>query len=125
MAIRCLIVDDNHHFLEIASELLERGGITVIGVASNSAEALQRTSELRPDVTLVDIELGVECGLDLTRSLANAESADPHVILMSAHSARDSGDMISACPALGFLPKTDLSGSAVRGLLENRDPRPG
>ncbi|MCW2631995.1 MAG: hypothetical protein JWR88_957, partial [Pseudonocardia sp.] len=32
-----------------------------------SAEALQRAVEQRPDVTLVDIDLGAESGFDLAR----------------------------------------------------------
>jgi CheY-like chemotaxis protein len=117
MSLRCLIVDDNDGFLAAARELLEREGITVVGVASGCAEALQRSGELRPDVTLVDVQLGAECGMDLTRSLADTTSADPHVILMSAHAEGDFGGLIGACPALGFLPKTRLSGDAIRGFL--------
>ena len=48
--MRCLIVDDNPRFLRAARSLLEHQGITVVGVASNSAEALQRAEELQPDV---------------------------------------------------------------------------
>jgi CheY-like chemotaxis protein len=67
--MRCLIVDDSPHFLDAARGLLERQGFTVIGVASTSAEALQRAQELHPDVTLVDIDLGGESGLELARRL--------------------------------------------------------
>ena len=38
-------------------------------MASDSAEALQRAEELRPDVTLLDIDLGGESGLALARRL--------------------------------------------------------
>ena len=36
--MRCLIVDDSTDFVEAARHLLEHGGITVVGVASTSAE---------------------------------------------------------------------------------------
>jgi CheY-like chemotaxis protein len=65
--LRCLIIDDSLRFLDAARALLERQGIAVVGVASNSAEALQRVEELRPDVTLLDIDLGGESGLELAR----------------------------------------------------------
>ena len=45
--LRCLIVDDSPRFLDAARGLLERQGVTVVGVASNGAEALQRAVELR------------------------------------------------------------------------------
>jgi hypothetical protein len=49
--MRCLIVDDSPRFLDPARGLLERQGMTVVGVASTSADALRRTVELRPDVS--------------------------------------------------------------------------
>ena len=70
MALRCLIVDDSAPFLEAASKFLEREGITIAGVASTSADALERAQELRPDVALVDIDLGEESGFDLARQIA-------------------------------------------------------
>jgi CheY-like chemotaxis protein len=69
LMLRCLIIDDSPRFLDAARGLLERQGVTVVGVASTSAEALQRVEELRPDVTLLDIDLGGESGLDLARRL--------------------------------------------------------
>ena len=43
MELRCVIVDDDEEFLKVARALLERDGVTVAGVAHNSAEAVQRT----------------------------------------------------------------------------------
>src|ERR1700682_6137648 len=86
MPIRLLIVDDNAHFLEAARRLLEREGITVVGVASTTLDALRRAEELRPDVTLVDIELGQESGFDLARRLTEGTATQrPPVILISAY----------------------------------------
>jgi hypothetical protein len=64
MALRLLIVDDNAHFLRAARTLLEREGVRVVAVASTSAEAVRLARELRPDVTLLDIDLGNESGFD-------------------------------------------------------------
>jgi CheY-like chemotaxis protein len=85
--VRCLIVDDNAGFLAAASRLLEGAGLTVVGMTSTSAEAVELAGRLRPDVTLVDIDLGPESGIDLVPRLHRA-GAWP-VILMSAHSAED------------------------------------
>ena len=126
--LRCLIVDDSARFLDAARALLERQGITVVGVASTSAEALQRTQELRPDVTLLDIDLGGESGLELARRLDGQDGPAP-VILISTHAEQDYAELIAASPAIGFLPKTALSAAAIRELLAGRgdgddDPRP-
>jgi len=50
VAISVLIVDDNGSFLDAARVLLEREGLSVVGVASTGAEALRRAEELSPDV---------------------------------------------------------------------------
>jgi CheY-like chemotaxis protein len=118
MTLRCLIVDDSPRFLDAARGLLERQGITVVGVASTSAEALQRAQELRPEVTLLDIDLGGESGLELARRLhREAGPAPPKVILISTHAEQDFAELIAASPAVGFLPKSDLSAGAIRDLL--------
>jgi DNA-binding NarL/FixJ family response regulator len=117
MALRALIVDDSARFLEAARELLEREGITVAGVASSSAEALERARELRPDVALVDIDLGAESGFDLARLFAEAPNPPP-VILISTRSEDDLVDLIEASPALAYLSKAHLSAHAVRDLLD-------
>jgi two-component system nitrate/nitrite response regulator NarL len=85
MALRMLIVDDNAHFLQAARTLLEREGTRVVAVASTSAEAIRQARDLRPDVTLVDIDLGDESGFDLARRLTQAGSAIAgRVVLISA-----------------------------------------
>ena len=118
MAVRCLIVDDNHEFLRAARDLLEREGISVVGVASTGSQARRSCRELRPDVALIDIDLGEENGFDVARQLAGGEGAKlPRVILISTHSGDDFADMIADSPALSFLPKAGLSGAAIRGIL--------
>ncbi len=127
--MRCLIVDDSPHFLNAARGLLERQGVTVVGVASTGAEALQRALELRPDVTLLDIDLGGESGLELARRLHGQDGPAP-VILISTHAEQDYAELIAASPAVGFLSKNALSAAAIQGLLANHgdggrgDPRP-
>jgi CheY-like chemotaxis protein len=121
-SMRLLIVDDNVHFLEAARRLLEREGVTVVGIASTSVEALRRVGELRPDVTLVDIDLGTESGFDLARQLAEmADGQRSPVILISAYPEQDLADLIDASPALGFLAKSGLSRRAICELVGGSD----
>ena len=92
--------------------------MTVVGVASTTLDALRRAEELRPDVTLVDIELGQESGFDLARRLTEGtRSQRQPVILISAYPEQDLADLIEASPALGFLPKSGLSGRAIIDLV--------
>jgi DNA-binding NarL/FixJ family response regulator len=118
MAIRCLIVDDSPSFLRAARTLLEMEGVTVLGVASTGADALRQVEELRPNVTLVDIDLGRESGLDVARRLTRDGGLAPSgVILISTYAETDFADLIAEAPVAGFLPKSDLSAEAIRVLL--------
>jgi two-component system nitrate/nitrite response regulator NarL len=115
VALRCLIVDDNAGFREVARTLLERDAIEVVGIAANSKEARARMTELQPEVVLVDIDLGEESGFDLAQVLAREDHA--RLILISTHSEVDFADLIEASPAVGFIAKSELSARAVRELL--------
>jgi CheY-like chemotaxis protein len=114
--LRCVIVDDSATFLDTARTMLERDGITVVGVAMSGAEALRRVEELKPDVMLVDVDLGAESGFEVAERL-HRTPASPLVILISAHAERDLAELVEASPALGFVPKIALSTRAIRDLV--------
>jgi DNA-binding NarL/FixJ family response regulator len=118
--LRCFIVDDSPPFLDAARGLLEREGVVVVGVASTSSEAIKRVQELQPDVTLMDIDLGLESGFEVARQLHRAADRVPSpVIMISTHAEQDYADLIADSPAIGFLSKTALSGGAIRDLLRS------
>jgi hypothetical protein len=86
MALRCLIVDDNDHFLEVARD---------------------------------------ESGLDLARDLAEGVDAEPsRVILISTYAEGDLADVITASPAIAFLPKARLSGRAIDEIVRAAEHPP-
>jgi len=116
MPPRCLLVDDNDAFLRTASLLLEREGVTVVGVASSIAGALRQARSLRPDLILVDIGLGDESGFDLAR-LLDLDDLAADVILISTGAEADYAELIDDSPAAGFLAKSDLSLHGISRLL--------
>lgn len=115
MDLSCLIVDDNVEFLEAARSLLEREGLTVVGVAATCSDAIERVRGLRPDVVLVDIDLGAESGFEVARRIAKA--APSSLILISTHAEDDFAELIAESPAAGFISKSELSVQAIQGLL--------
>ena len=122
MSLRFLLVDDNASFREEMRGLLEEQGLDVVGCAADGAEALQQIAELRPDVVLIDIDLGGESGLALVDALhVGSRHPVPRVILISTHDGSDYADVIEASRAVGFLPKTELSAAEIRRLLEVAD----
>jgi CheY-like chemotaxis protein len=116
--MRCVIIDDNRDFLDAATRLLEHQGISVVAVATSSAEGLRCVGDARPDVTLVDIDLGGESGFDLVEQLhGDGSCADVPAILISTHAEEDFAELVAASPARAFLPKAALSGAAIRHAL--------
>ena len=122
VALRCLIVDDQPSFYEAARDLLEAQGVTVLGCASSASEAIQSVRQLRPEVALVDIDLGPDSGFELARRLADdLQGNSPRVILVSTHDEREFVKLIESSPAVGFIAKTELSAERIYRLLEQAD----
>ncbi|MGW1345126.1 response regulator [Kribbella sp. NPDC002412] len=119
MALRCYIVDDSIHFLDAAQTLLERDGVSVVGVASTIEQALREVDDAAPDVVLVDVNLGSESGLELARRMQRETSVDhARVILISADAEDDVAELIRGVPVAAYLPKSGLSAAAVRRILD-------
>ena len=114
--MRCLLVDDNEDFLDSASRLLSAQGLEVVGVATTGAEGVRLVETFGPDVALVDVQLGDEDGLEVTRRLA-AEARETRIILISTHSENELAELIANSPAVGFLPKTALRADAIAEML--------
>jgi two-component system chemotaxis response regulator CheB len=65
LPIRVLVVDDSALIRQILSDILEsEPDITVVGVAIDGADALQKIGLLQPDVVTLDIEMPKMNGLD-------------------------------------------------------------
>jgi DNA-binding NarL/FixJ family response regulator len=125
MPLRCLIVDDDDAFRQEIGALLEEQGIRVVGGAASGAEALTQIAQSRPDVVLIDIDLGGESGLALTRTLAERANgaSSPHMVLISTHDETEYADLVEASPAVGFVAKTELSAAAIGRMLAEADAR--
>ena len=124
--LRCLIIDDNPQFLDAARRLLQQGGIAVVGVGASSDDAIRLAHQLRPDVTLVDIDLDEEDGFAVTRRLAVLEGAPAgKLILISTHAEDEFAVLIDDSPAIGFVAKSALSAQALYALTDaDRERQP-
>ncbi len=83
--MRVLIVDDEKLARDRLRELLsDIGGHTVVGEAMTGAEAVAKTSELNPDVLLMDIRMPGMDGLEAAMHLMGMENP-PSVIFTTAY----------------------------------------
>ena len=68
--IKVLIVDDQELFARGLQIILKGHGsdeISVVGIAANGREALERVAALEPDVVLMDVRMPVMDGVEATR----------------------------------------------------------
>jgi DNA-binding NarL/FixJ family response regulator len=114
-----LIVDDHAGFRASARRLLESEGFEVVAEAASGAEALRAAETWRPELVLLDVHLPDIQGFDVAERLC-ANGSSPAVVLTSSHDASDFGPLVERSGARGFIPKSDLSGDALRRLLDDR-----
>ena len=81
-----------------------------------SHSAVTAARRLRPDVVLLDIQLPDIDGFEVLTRLRD-RSAGPAVVLTSARDRSDYGERVDRSGAQGFIPKAELSGAAVLGVI--------
>ena len=81
--IRALVVDDSKTAREVIRDLLNSDpGIEVIGEARDGQEALEKVSELRPDIITMDVIMPVKDGLEAIEEIM-AYQPTPILVLSS------------------------------------------
>lgn len=112
-----LIVDDHAGFRASARALLQAGGqLDVIGEATTGAEAVDASLRLRPDIVLLDIALPDTDGFAVCETILQDDTFPPVVVFVSSRSASAYGARLDASRARGFIPKDELSPTAVLAL---------
>ncbi|MER5848862.1 MULTISPECIES: response regulator transcription factor [unclassified Streptomyces] len=116
--IRVLLVDDHQvvrrglrTFLEIQDD------IEVVGEASDGAEGVARTEELRPDVVLMDIKMPGTDGIEALRKLRELENPAKVLIVTSFTEQRTVVPALRA-GASGYVYK-DVDPDALAGAIRS------
>lgn len=98
MTTRVLIVDDHPMVAEGIQSLLESyDDIDVVGTLGNGQEAVDRVSELAPDVILMDLNMPGLSGLNATEMILEVHPAT-RIVILSMH---DSPEYISTALSHG------------------------
>lgn len=102
---RILIIDDHVLVREGLRLLLEsEPGISVIGEAKGRADALALAQKERPDVILLDLDLGRESGLELIPDLLQA-APDARILVLTGVTDENAHRRALRTGALGILRK--------------------
>ena len=117
MPTTVVIADDHPSFRASARAILEADGFEVVGEADSGATAISAMRSLDPDVLLLDVQLPDMDGFAVLREL-ELDGGPPAVVLVSSRDVSDYGGLIEQSGARGFIPKAELSGTALSDLLE-------
>jgi len=116
MPRRVLIVDDNADFRAAVRQLLERHGFVVVAEAETGSGGITKVKEHRPDLVVLDVQLPDVDGFEVVELLSRLD-VPVQVILTSSLDDIDFGALVARSSALGFVPKAELSASAIEALL--------
>lgn len=114
--MRTVVIDDNAGFISAARSILKGSEFAIVGSAATAADGLRLVEELRPEVVLLDIDLGEDSGFSLAPQLRRGNGG-MKLILISAHPETEFADLIAESPSLGFLPKSELSARSLARLI--------
>lgn len=105
-ATRVLVVDDHRTFADLLAFALAREtDLDCVGVAGSAAAAVEMAVRTRPDMILLDIQLGRDSGLDAARRIL-AALPDAVVVVVSAHRDPDWVVRAAQAGASAFVPKS-------------------
>lgn len=116
--IKVLIVDDHTLISEAWTSLLSTApGISVIGNADSEEDAFDKAMQLRPDIILMDINLGQGSGIDATIKI-NDVLPKTKIIGLSLHDDITYVKKFLAVGAKGYLTKNTNKSELISAIHE-------
>jgi len=106
--IRILVVDDHPVLRDGVAALLEnQTDMVLAGEAGNGSEAVERFRQLRPDVTLMDLQMP---GMNGVEAIGEIRAVDPHarIIVLTTYAGDVQAVRALKAGAAGYLLKSSL-----------------
>jgi DNA-binding NarL/FixJ family response regulator len=105
-AIKIIVADDHQVVRAGFAALLDtQPDFTVVGTASDGAQAVRMSRELRPDVVLMDVRMPAMDGIEATKRLAGPGTGRPRVLILTTFDLDEYVYDALCAGASGFLLK--------------------
>jgi two-component system response regulator NreC len=119
--IRVLLADDHRMLREGIRALLERQeDIQVVGEAADGREAVRLTTQLCPDVVVMDVSMPMLNGIEATRQIRR-DCPDVRVLILTVHESEEYVAQLLVAGASGYIIKRaagDELVSAIRAVQQ-------
>ena len=121
--VRVLVVDDQAPFRMAAKMVVRRAeGFEQIGDAISGEESISQVEALRPDLVIMDINMGGISGIEATRRIVE-RAPDTVVFLCSTYSIDDLPEDAHTSGARAYINKEDLSPDVLSRLWDRRNQK--
>jgi DNA-binding NarL/FixJ family response regulator len=120
---KVFLVDDHPLVREWLTQLIQReSDLAVCGEAEDTQEALQKISETKPEIVIVDISLKTTHGLELVKDLQVRYPSLP-VLILSMHDESLYAERVLRAGAKGYITKQEATRKilpAIRQVLSGQ-----
>lgn len=112
-----LIVDDTPIMRSMLKQLLNNGGFSVVGDASNGHQALEMVRQHKPNVVCLDIEMPGMNGLEVLKEIKTAHE-DIAVVMVTGDSQAASVQQAISGGASGYILKPFNGNKVMEAVLK-------
>lgn len=115
---KSVLVVDDHDIVRFGLEMLVHAcpQLRLAGSASSLSEGLRLVQSTRPDLVIIDMNLGDSNGLDTVRAIVAAQG-ERAVLIVSIHDEMIYGEQALALGARGYLMKEKAHASVISAAL--------
>ena len=124
MPLRILVADDHHVVRTGLRALLEsKTGWQVCAEATNGREAVEKASELHPDVAVLDIGMPLLNGVEATRQIRKL-SPQTEILILTMHDSDLLVQEVLEAGARGYILKDDADRNLIAAVDALRRHKP-
>lgn len=116
MECSVIIIDDHPLFSRGLAQLIEtQNDFKVVGMAKNRNEALELLQKTSPNLTILDLNLGQEDGLELIKDIL---SFNPQIkiLVLSMHNERFYAERALKAGAKGYIMKQEAESQVINAI---------
>lgn len=122
--MRILLVNDSPYGLQMMYDLLKhQPALTVVGMATSHAQAVEQAQSLHPDIVLLDLSRGDESALQLI-PLLKKDRSNPRVFVLNMLNENDYSGTARTAGAEAFLNRSELPHALTQSILRHATAAP-